>query len=38
MFALGLTRCACQTAVYKKSKKVREKLPRKELKTKQAKS
>jgi hypothetical protein len=35
-FAFGLSRCACQIALYKKSKKVREKLPRKEARTSQA--
>jgi hypothetical protein len=36
-FAFGLTRCACQTAVYKKCRKVREKLQTKEVKTSQTK-
>ena len=38
-FAFGLTRFACQTAIYKKSKnpKIREKLPRKEVRTSQTK-
>ena len=35
--AFGLTRCACQTAVYKKIQKVREKLLRKEVRTSQTK-
>ena len=35
--ACGLTRCACQTAVYTKFQKVREKLPRKKVRTSQTK-